>query len=127
MVLKELRRFRGIEIKATGDGFLMAFDGPTRAIQCATAIRNAVAKLGLNIRAALHTGECEKRGSDLSGIAVHIASRLLEHAGSGEIVVSRTVRDLVVGSGITFEERGETELRDVPGTWSLSSVVKAEG
>ncbi len=127
LVRKELRRFRGNEVKATGDGFLMAFDGPTRAIQCASAIQNAVAKLDLDVRAALHTGECEKRGSDLSGIAVHIASRLLEHAGSGEIVVSRTVRDLVVGSGITFEERGETVLRDVPGTWSLSSVIKTDG
>ena len=127
LVRKELRRFRGNEIKATGDGFLMAFDGPTRAIQCAAAICKSVANLGLDVRCALHTGECERRGSDLSGIAVHIASRLLEHAGSGEIVVSRTVRDLVVGSGITFEERGETELRDVPGTWSLSSVIKTDG
>ncbi|MGI9356486.1 MAG: adenylate/guanylate cyclase domain-containing protein, partial [Rhizobiaceae bacterium] len=122
-VRKELQRFRGTEVKATGDGFLIAFDGPTRAIQCAAAIRERIASFGLKLRAALHTGECEKRGEDISGIAVHTASRLLDHAQSGEIIVSRTVKDLVVGSGAEFQDRGETELRDVSGSWSLYSVT----
>lgn len=118
-VRAELRRFDGTEVKATGDGFLAAFSGPTRAIQCASAIRDRAKGLGLDIRAALHTGECERRGTDLSGIAVHLASRLLGHAAAGEVIVSRTVKDLVVGSGVAFEERGEATLRDVPGRWEI--------
>lgn len=121
-VRAELRRHDGIEVKTTGDGFLAAFQRPTRAIQCAIAIRERMASLGLKVRAALHIGECEKRGEDLSGIAIHLASRLLEHAHAGEIVASRTVKDLVVGAGIAFEERGDVELRDVPGTWQIVSV-----
>jgi pimeloyl-ACP methyl ester carboxylesterase len=119
LVRTELRRFSGAEVNTTGDGFLAAFQGPTTAIQCAGAIRSRAGKIGLNIRAALHTGECERRGDDLSGIAVHLASRLLGFAGAMEIIVSRTVKDLVVGSGITFEERGEPKLRDIPGTWQI--------
>jgi len=115
----ELRRSEGTEIKTTGDGFLAAFQRPTRAIHCATAICDRMAKLGLRVRAAIHIGECEKRGDDLSGIAIHLASRLLEYARAGEIIASRTVKDLVVGSGFAFEERGETKLRDVPGSWQI--------
>ena len=118
----ELRCYDGTEVKTTGDGFLAAFHGPTKAIQCASAIRDRMAGIGLKIRAALHTGECERRGKDLSGIAVHLAARLLDHAQAGDVIVSRTVKDLVVGSGIALEERGETTLRDVPGTWQLYSV-----
>ena len=113
-VRKELRRHEGTEVKTTGDGFLAAFEGPTRAIQCAIEIQDRMAELDLKIRSGVHTGECERRGEDLSGIAVHLASRLLDHAQPGDVVVSRTVKDLVVGSGITFEERGEATLRDVP-------------
>ena len=120
---KEVTRFRGEEIKTTGDGFLVAFDGPTRAIQCAAAIRDAIAALGLQMRTAIHTGECERRGEDLSGIAVHIASRILDKAKPGQIVASRIVKDLVVGSGAKFDDLGETELRDIEGNWSLHSVV----
>jgi class 3 adenylate cyclase len=124
-VRAELRRFDGTEVKTTGDGFLASFSGPTRAIQCAGAIRDRAAALGLRLRAALHTGECEKRGKDLSGIAVHLAARLLDHAAAGDVVVSRTVKDLVVGSGTIFEERGETTLRDVPGSWQIYAARSA--
>jgi pimeloyl-ACP methyl ester carboxylesterase len=121
-VRKELRRHRGIEVKTTGDGFLAAFDGPTRAIQCATAIRERIAQIGLDVRVAIHTGECEKRGEDLSGISVHLASRMLDQAQPGEILLSRTVKDLVVGSDIALERRGVATLRDVPGSWELFCV-----
>ncbi len=119
VVRMELRRFEGAEVNTTGDGFLAAFQAPTKAIRCAGAIRDHAREIGLDIRAALHTGECERRGNDLSGIAVHLASRLLAHAGTGDVIVSRTVKDLVVGSGIVFEERAELQLRDVPGTWQI--------
>lgn len=122
VVRAELRRFDGTEVKTTGDGFLASFQGPSRAIQCATAIRDQAAALGLRLRAAVHTGECEKRGDDLSGIAVHLAARLLEHADAAEVVTSRTVKDLVVGSGIVFEERGKVTLRNIPGIWELYSA-----
>ena len=124
-VRNELRRHEGIEVNTTGDGFLAAFAGPTRAIQCAIAIRDRLAELDLKIRAGVHTGECERRGEDLSGIAMHLASRLLDHAQPGNVVASRTVKDLVVGSGITFKEQGEVTLRDIPGTWQLFSVASA--
>ena len=120
-----LRRYGGTEVKTTGDGFLAAFHGPTRAIQCASAIREHMTGIGLRIRAALHTGECERRGKDLSGLAIHLASRLLDHAQAGDVIVSQTVKDLVVGSGIAFEERGETVLRDVPGSWRLYAAGTA--
>jgi pimeloyl-ACP methyl ester carboxylesterase len=115
----QLRLFSGAEVNTTGDGFVAVFQGPTTAIRCAAAIRSHTAAIGLRVRAALHTGECERRGNDLSGIAVHLTSRLLEFAGAGDVIVSRTVKDLVVGSGITFEERGEPALRDVPGKWQI--------
>jgi pimeloyl-ACP methyl ester carboxylesterase len=122
----QLGRYGGKEVKATGDGFLATFDGPARAIHCTEAIRSAVGGLGIEIRAGIHTGECEIIGEDVGGIAVHIAARVNAMAGAGEILVSRTVRDLVVGSGIAFEERGIHSLKGVPGEWSLVAVVSAE-
>ncbi len=115
-------RFGGTVVKSTGDGHLMTFEGPTQAIRCAEALRSDAEKLGIEIRAGIHTGECELLESDIGGIAVHIAARILGQAGAGEILVSRTVRDLVVGSGTGFEDRGNVELRGVPGTWQLLAV-----
>ncbi len=116
------QRFGGTVVKSTGDGHLATFDGPTQAIRCAEALRAEADTLGLEIRAGIHTGECELLDSDIGGIAVHIAARILGQAGAGEILVSRTVRDLVVGSGTGFEDRGSVELRGVPGTWQLLAV-----
>ncbi|MGI8796747.1 MAG: adenylate/guanylate cyclase domain-containing protein, partial [Acidimicrobiia bacterium] len=104
------------------DGFLAAFDGPGRAIQCAQTITNTARTLGLEIRAGVHTGECELRGDDLAGIAVHIGSRVASLAGPGEVFVTSTVRDLVAGSGIEFADRGRHELKGVPGEWQLLAV-----
>ena len=115
-------RFGGTVVSSTGDGHLMTFDGPTQAIRCAEALRADAETLGIEIRAGSHTGECELLDTDIGGIAVHIAARILGHAGAGEILVSRTVRDLVVGSGTGFEDRGSVELRGVPGTWQLLAV-----
>jgi class 3 adenylate cyclase/dienelactone hydrolase len=108
---RELRRFRGREINTTGDGFVAAFDGPARAVQCATAIVRDVKALDVDLRAGLHIGECEVRGTDLAGITMHIGARVAALAGPGEVLVSRTVRDLVTGSGIEFEPRGEHKLK----------------
>jgi class 3 adenylate cyclase/pimeloyl-ACP methyl ester carboxylesterase len=120
----ELARFRGRAVKSLGDGMLATFDGPARAIGCAAAFRDvALAEYGLELRASLHTGEVEVIGNDVGGIAVHIAARILSEASSGELVVSNTVKDLVVGSGIEFEDRGEHELRGVPGRWRLWAVA----
>jgi class 3 adenylate cyclase len=121
-VRDQLRRFRGKEIKTTGDGFLASFDGPARAIRCAQATRDATHKLGLELRLGLHTGECELRGDDLGGLAVHIAARVGALAGPGDVLVSGTVKDLVVGSGIPFVARGEHRLKGVPGDWKLFAV-----
>ena len=118
----EFRKHAGTEIKSTGDGFLASFTGPTPAIKCATAIRDRTAGAGMPIRASIHTGECNVRAGDLSGLAVHLASRLLAHAGPGDVIVSRTVKDLLVGSEFDFADRGETRLRDIPGTWQLYAV-----
>ena len=115
-------RFGGTVVKSTGDGHLTTFDGPTQAIRCAEALRDHAETLGIQIRAGIHTGECELLDADIGGIAVHIAARILGHAGAGDILVSRTVRDLVVGSGTGFEDRGSVELRGVPGTWQLLAV-----
>ena len=115
-------RFDGTVVKSTGDGHLLTFGGPTQAIRCAEALRDDAEKLGIEIRIGIHTGECELMDADVGGIAVHIAARILGHAGGGEIVVSRTVRDLVVGSGIGFDDRGTVELRGVPGSWELLAV-----
>ncbi len=112
-------RFGGAVVQHTGDGHLATFDGPTQAIRCAEALRADVETLGIEIRAGIHTGECELRDNDIGGIAVRIAARILGQAGAGEILVSRTVCDLVVGSGTGFEDRGNVELRGVPGTWQL--------
>jgi class 3 adenylate cyclase len=115
-------RFGGTVVKHTGDGHLATFDGPTQAIRCAEALRADADALGIEIRAGIHTGECELLGDDIGGLAVHIAARILGQAAPGEILVSSTVRDLVVGSGIGFEDRGSVELRGVPGTWQLMAV-----
>jgi class 3 adenylate cyclase len=121
-VRAELRRYRGSEIDTAGDGFFATFDGPARAIRCACAIRDSVRAAGVEIRAGLHTGEVEVFGETYSGLGVHIGARVGARAGAGEVLVSRTVVDLVVGSGITFAERGEHELKGVPGQWKLFSV-----
>ncbi len=116
------KRFGGTVVKSTGDGHLATFDGPTQAIRCAEALRADAETLGIQIRAGVHTGECELLDTDIGGLAVHIAARILGQAGAGEILVSRTVRDLVVGSGTGFEDRGSVELRGVPGSWQLLAV-----
>jgi class 3 adenylate cyclase len=109
-------------VKLTGDGLLATFDGPGRAIRCASAFREALAPLGIRIRAGLHTGEVELRGDDIGGIAVHLAARVLDQAGSGELLTSSAVPLLVAGSGLEFEDRGEHELKGVPGTHRLYAV-----
>ncbi len=119
---RSLERHRGREVKHTGDGFLATFDGPARAIRCAADHAESVATLGLEVRAGLHTGELEVMDGDLGGLAVHIAARVMDRADPCEVLVSSTVKDLVVGSGIAFEERGSHELRGVPGEWHLFSV-----
>ena len=124
-VREELARFRGREVDTAGDGFLATFDGPGRAIHAARAIREALAELGLEIRAGLHTGEIELEASDVRGIAVHIGARVAATAGPGEVLVSSTVRDLVAGSGIEFEDRGTHELKGIPGEWRLFAVSSA--
>ena len=122
-VREQLRRAGGREVKHTGDGFLISFDGPARGIRCATAISEVTEALGIKVRAGLHTGECERRGEDLSGLAVHIAARVNALAGPSEVLVTSTVKDLVVGSGISFAEHGEHALRGVPDTWKLFAVA----
>jgi class 3 adenylate cyclase len=122
-VRSQLNRFRGREVNTSGDGFLAMFDGPQRAIRCAMAIRDAVAALGIEVRAGLHTGECELRGEDIGGIAVHIGARVSALAGPNEVLVSSTLRDLVIGSGLEFEDRGAYELKGVPGKWRLAAVA----
>jgi class 3 adenylate cyclase/pimeloyl-ACP methyl ester carboxylesterase len=121
-VRREIARFRGREVKTIGDGFLVTFDGPARAIRCARAAREAVARLGLEMRAGLHTGECERMGDDVGGIAVHIGARVAASAQPGEVLVSSTVKDLVAGSGLRFGERGIRALKGVPGDWRLYAV-----
>ena len=123
LVREQIGRFRGTEVKTTGDGFLVSFDGPARAIRCSRAIVDGLNALGIDSRLGLHTGECEVRGDDLGGIAVHIAARVSALADPGEILVSSTIKDLVVGSGITFEDRGRHELKGVPGAWELFAVT----
>jgi class 3 adenylate cyclase len=122
-VRRQLEAFRGREVKATGDGFLATFDGPARAIRCACAIRDAASDLHLNVRIGLHTGEVEVRGDDIGGVAVHIGQRVSALAQPSEIMVSSTVKDLVAGSGIEFEDRGEHDLKGVPGSWRLFAVT----
>jgi class 3 adenylate cyclase len=124
-IRRQLAAFRGSEIDTTGDGFLATFDGPARAVQCALRIHDSIRALGMEIRAGLHTGEIELLHGDLGGIAVHLAARVMAMAGPGETLVSRTLTDLVVGSGIEFEDRGHHELKGVPGAWHLYAVTAA--
>lgn len=121
----QLAHFRGVELDTAGDGFFARFDGPARAIRCACAIRDAVRELGLEMRAGLHTGECEVVDGKVAGLAVSIGARVAAQAGTGEVLVSQTVRDLVAGSGIELVERGTTELKGVPGEWKLYAVASA--
>jgi class 3 adenylate cyclase/pimeloyl-ACP methyl ester carboxylesterase len=125
LIRRRLVRFRGKELDTAGDGFFASFDGPGRAIRCACEITESVRDLGLQVRAGLHTGECEMMNGKVGGIAVHIGARVAAEAGPGEVVVSSTVRDLVAGSGIEFRERGTAELKGVPGEWRLFSVGSA--
>ncbi len=124
LVRHELERWRGQEVKTIGDGFLATFDGPARAVQCAASIVDAVRALGLEIRAGLHTGECELVGRDVAGIAVHIGARVMANAGPGEVLASSTVKDLVVGSGLRFDDRGLHTLRGVPDEWHLYALER---
>ena len=119
---KEMAHFRGREVKTTGDGFLATFDGPARAIRCACAISDGSQTLDVRVRAGLHCGECELMGEDIGGIAVHIAARVAAMAGANEVLVSSTVKDLVAGSGIRFEDRGAHALKGVPDEWRLYEV-----
>ncbi len=119
----ELERFRGREIKTMGDGLLAAFDGPARAIRCACAMRESARHIGIDTRAGLHTGECETMGEDIAGIAVDIGARVAAEAAGGEVLVSSTVKDLVAGSGLEFEERGSHRLKGVPDEWRLFAVT----
>jgi class 3 adenylate cyclase len=121
---RQFVRFRGQEINTTGDGFLATFDGPARAIDCALAIRDAARQLGIDVRSGVHTGEVEVRGDDIAGIAVHIAARVAARAEPNTVWTSRTVVDLVVGSGFNFNDEGEHTLKGVPGTWQLYSVAQ---
>jgi class 3 adenylate cyclase len=124
-VRRQLARFRGRELDTAGDGFFASFDGPARAIRCASAIVDSVRDLGIEIRAGLHTGECEQLDGKVGGIAVHIGARVAANAQASEVVVSRTVRDLVAGSGIEFVPRGSTQLKGIPGEWELFAVAQA--
>jgi class 3 adenylate cyclase len=123
-VREALRQYRGREIDTAGDGFLASFDGPARAVRCAVAIRDAVRAIGIEVRCGVHTGECELAGDKLAGIAVHIGARVAALAQPGEVLVSTTVRDLVAGSGLQFEERGTHTLKGVPGAWPLFAVAR---
>jgi pimeloyl-ACP methyl ester carboxylesterase len=122
-VFAQLARFRGVEHDTAGDGFFASFDGPARAIHCASAIRDSLEALGLDVRAGLHTGECELLDGKVSGIAVATGARVAARAETGEILVSQTVKDLVAGSGISFDDRGAAELKGVPGEWRLYAVA----
>jgi class 3 adenylate cyclase len=123
VIREELDRFRGREVDTAGDGFFATFDGPARAIRCACAMRNELARLGIEIRAGLHTGECELVGDKVRGLSVNIGSRVASLARPGEVLVSSTVKDLVAGSGLEFTDRGVHTLRGVPGEWRLFAVV----
>jgi class 3 adenylate cyclase len=122
VIRRQLDRFDGHEIKVVGDGFLATFDGPARAVRCAIGIRDAAHELGLDVRAGLHVGEIEVLSDDIAGLAVHIGARVSALAGAGEVLVSSTIKDLVVGSGLAFDDRGSHELKGVPGRWSLFAV-----
>jgi class 3 adenylate cyclase len=123
MMRRHLARFQGREVKTTGDGFLATFDGPARAIHCGCAMRDDAAQVGMTVRVGLHTGEIELRGDDIAGMTVSIAARVCALAGAGEVLVSRTVTDLVAGSGFSFDDRGDHELKGVRGSWRLFAVA----
>jgi class 3 adenylate cyclase len=129
IVRRQLTRFRGREVDTAGDGFFATFDGPIRAIRCAYAIADSLRSLGLEIRAGLHTGECQLVGDKISGLAVNIGARVAAHAEGGDVMVTSTVKDLVAGSGLQFEEREVAELKGVPGHWQLyaASLPRDEG
>jgi class 3 adenylate cyclase len=122
-VREQFARFRGTEIDTAGDGFFARFDGPARGIRCATAIARSLKEIDLDVRAGLHTGECEVVDDKVAGIAVAIGARVAAQAGPGEVLVSQTVKDLVAGSGLEFEERGSADLKGVPGEWRLYAVA----
>ena len=119
---RNLKRFRGNEVKSTGDGILATFDGPARGVRCACSIAEEIRPLGINVRAGLHTGECEMIGDDVGGIAVHIGARVAALAGADEVLVSSTVKDLVAGSGLRFADRGSRSLKGIPGEWHIYAV-----
>ena len=124
LVRRELSRFRGREVDTAGDGFLAAFDGPARAVRCAHAVTRLLRdQLGIDVRAGLHTGECERLEEKLAGLAVHIGARVAALAGPGEVLVSNTVKDLVAGSGLRFEDRGDHVLKGVPGRWRVFAAL----
>jgi class 3 adenylate cyclase len=122
-VRAEIQRCEGIEVDTAGDGFFVRFESPARALECARAAREAVKRLGIEIRVGIHTGECELQGRTLTGMAVHVAARIQGLAGPGDILVSSTVKDIVVGSGTRFEDRGPHLLKGMPGEWRLFSLV----
>jgi class 3 adenylate cyclase len=122
VVRDRLGHFRGREVKTVGDGFLATFDGPARAVRCASEVVDGVAALGLQVRCGLHTGECEMTDDDVSGLAVHIGARVAALASAGEVLVSSTVKDLVTGSELSFDDRGPRQLRGVPGEWRLYAL-----
>jgi class 3 adenylate cyclase len=124
LVRRQLSRFRGVEVDTAGDGFFASFDGPARAIRCACGIVQTVPELGLEVRAGLHTGECELVDGKVAGIAVHTGSRVASYAQAGEVLVSGTVKDLVAGSGLAFDDRGSHELKGIPGKWQLYAVQR---
>jgi class 3 adenylate cyclase len=124
VVRSELDRWRGREVKNSGDGFLVTFDGPDRAVKCTAGIVDRVADLGLSVRAGLHTGECELLADDLAGMAVHIGARVMDCAGPGEVLASSTVKELVVGSDLRFVDRGVQVLKGVPDPWHLYALER---
>jgi class 3 adenylate cyclase len=123
-IRRNIIRFKGRETNTTGDGFLITFDGPARAVRCACAIADEIRPLGIDIRAGLHTGECEEIGDNIGGIAVHIGARVAALAGPSEVIVSSTVKDLVAGSGLRFADRGQHPLKGVPGEWRIFAVER---
>jgi class 3 adenylate cyclase len=123
MIRLQLARHRGVELDTSGDGFFARFDGPARAIRCAKAISESVQQLGIEVRAGLHAGECELVDGKVAGIAVHIGARVAAQAEPGQVLVSQTVKDLVAGSGLVFEDTGEHELKGIPDRWQLYRVV----
>ena len=124
-VRREIARFRGTEVRSLGDGFLVLFDGPAQAVFCAQAITEAMTPLGIQIRAGLHTGEVERTEADVLGIAVHLAARIMNTGSAGDVVISRTVKDLVAGSGIEFDDAGEHSLKGIEENWRLFKVKSA--